>query len=260
MSVLPANPDSEGIVEDLLLGGRLRLLQPMRGHRAGTDALLLAAVAGGLASQAEAVIADLGSGVGTVGLAAALHAPHARVVLVERDAASAALGRRNIALNELEGRVEQAELDLFSSAARRAAGLDEAADLVLTNPPFHQADQVRRSPDAGRRAAHVLEGGTLDDWLRACAAVTRPGGRIVVVHRADVLSPLLEAMQRRFGGLAVKPVYPRAEAACVRLLVSGIKGSRAPLAILPPLVLHEADGRFTPESEAIHRGDSFLEL
>jgi hypothetical protein len=40
----------------------------------------------------------------------------------------------------------------------------------------------------------------------------------------------------------------------IRLLVQGVKGSRGPLAIGSPLVLHEADGRFTAEAQAIHEG------
>ena len=39
-----------------------------------------------------------------------------------------------------------------------------------------------------------------------------------------------------------------------RILVSAVKGSRAPLKIAPGFILHEADGRFTPEADALHRG------
>jgi tRNA1(Val) A37 N6-methylase TrmN6 len=44
----------------------------------------------------------------------------------------------------------------------------------------------------------------------------------------------------------------------IRLLLSGTKGSRAPLTILPPVVLNGPDGRFTPEAEALHRGEATL--
>ncbi|MGV6872662.1 tRNA1(Val) (adenine(37)-N6)-methyltransferase [Pseudochelatococcus sp. B33] len=245
------------IVEDRLLGERLRLLQPRRGHRAGTDALLLAAtVPEGFAGHA----ADLGAGVGTVGLAAAALAPAARVTLVERDAQALDLAARNIGLNGLAGRVSTVAVDLFSPAGRRDAGLRESADLVLTNPPFHDEGQVRRSPDAARRAAHVLSGGTLDDWLRACADVARPGGAVVVVHRADALQELLAGFEGRFGAVTVRPVHPHADQPAVRVLVAGIKGSRAPLSLLPPVVLHEADGRFTAAVAAINRGEARIAI
>lgn len=260
MSDAPADPSPNpyaDIVEDHLLGERLRLLQPRRGHRAGTDALLLAAtVPEGFGGH----LADLGAGVGTVGLAAAVLARPARVMLVERDARVLALAARNIALNGFEGRVSAIEADLFSPARRREAGLRESADLVLTNPPFHEAGEVRRSPDAARRAAHVLAGGTLDDWLRACADVARPGGSVVVVHRADALPELLAGFDGRFGAVTVRPVHPRADQPAVRVLVAGVKGSRAPLSLLPPVVLHAADGRFTAEAAAINRGEGRISI
>lgn len=245
------------IVEDYLLGERLRLLQPRRGHRAGTDALLLAAT---VPEAFRGDAADLGAGVGTVGLAAAVIAPSVRVTLVERDAGALDLARRNVALNQLEERVSVADVDLFSPAQRRDAGLRECAGLVLTNPPFHAEGQVRRSPDAARRAAHVLDGGSLDDWMRACADVLEPGGMVVVVHRADALADLLATSEGRFGALTVCPVHPRAGEAAVRVLVAGVKGSRAPLRLRPPVVLHEADGRFSPLLDAVNRGEARIAL
>ncbi|MBB3809496.1 tRNA1(Val) (adenine(37)-N6)-methyltransferase [Pseudochelatococcus contaminans] len=240
------------VVEDRLLGERLRLLQPRRGHRAGTDALLLAAV---VPSDFNGHIADLGAGVGTVGLVAAVRAPGARVTLAERHAGALDLAERNITLNGLGERVCAASVDLFSATSRREAGLRDNVDLVLTNPPFHDDSHVRRSPDEARRAAHVLAGGTLDDWLRACADVLRPGGVVVVVHRSDILADLLACMTGRFGGLTVRSVHPRAQAPAVRVLLAGVKGSRAPLQVLPPIVAHEEDGRFTPALAAIGRGE-----
>lgn len=241
------------IAEDRLFGERLRLLQPRRGHRVGTDAVLLAATTPeGFAGH----VADLGAGVGAVGLAAALLAPAASVTLVERHAGALDLARRNVGLNGAEARVSVVGADLFSAADRRETGLRNSADLVLTNPPFHDEGQVRRSPDAARRAAHVLEGGSLDDWLRACADIARPGATLVVVHRVDVLRELMAGFDGRFGAIAVRPVHPRHDQPAVRVLVAGVKGSRAPLQLLPPLVLHEADGRFTPLAAAIHRGEA----
>ena len=64
------------IVEDRLLDGRLRLLQPRKGHRAGSDAILLAAA---LPELGQRALLDIGAGVGTIGLAAALLQPGLRV-------------------------------------------------------------------------------------------------------------------------------------------------------------------------------------
>ena len=66
-----------------------------------------------------------------------------------------------------------------------------------------------------------------------------------MIHRPDALVAILAAVERRLGALALLPVHPSASAAAHRLLISGVKGLRAPLRIAPALILHEADGRLT---------------
>ena len=258
-----ARENRAGTSLDLFLGGRLALRQLTTGHRAGTDAVLLAAAAGG----PQGLVMDAGAGVGAAGLALALRAPACFVRCIEIDPEAAALARENIAGNALERRADCVEADLLLAKSRRAAGLAEAsAALVITNPPFLEAARSRVSPDPQRALAHAAppppEGGEpfLARWLRACAALLAPGGRIVIIHRADALDLLLAAMKSRFGGLRLLPVQPRADAPAIRILASAVKGSRAPLSLLPPLVLHGPDGRFTAQAEAIHKGEAVIEL
>ncbi|MDR7037904.1 tRNA1(Val) A37 N6-methylase TrmN6 [Methylobacterium sp. BE186] len=240
---------------DLFLGGRLRLRQPPRGaHRAGTDAVLL-----GMLFPAEEgrVVCDLGASTGLVGLSYALRAPRSRVILVEREPELADLARWNAAENGLESRVSICEADILAAAGpRRAAGLAaDSVDIALTNPPFLEAGRHRPSPHCGRASAHSFEAGSLDAWLRTCSDVVRPGGRLGLIHRADALAACLQAIGQRFGGLAIRPVHARADRPAIRVLIAGTKGSRAPLRILHPLVLQDPQGRATPESEALHRGE-----
>jgi tRNA1(Val) A37 N6-methylase TrmN6 len=240
---------------DAFLAGRLRLRQTERGHRAGTDAVLLAAAA---PTETAGLLIDAGAGTGAVGLAAALRAPSARVGLVEIDPETAALARENIAVNELATRVRLYEADLLSPASRRAAGLvDEAADLVLTNPPYLDAARARVSPDPRRALAHVSAGG-LEPWLRACLALLRPGGELAMIHRADSLQDCLASVGARLGALRILPVAARAGDPATRILLRGVKGSKAPLKLLSPFVLHEADGAFTDEAAALARGEGEL--
>jgi len=241
---------------DALLDGRLRLRQPPEGHRVGTDAILLAAM---LDDPGPRVV-DAGAGVGAVGLALALRAPQSRVTLIERDSRIAALAAGNAALNGLTDRVETAVCDLMDTGGRRAAGLEnERASSVYSNPPFFAAGAVRASPDPARAAAHVLGPEGMGAWLRACLALLAPDGRLALICRPESLRDALEACENRAGGLRITPVHPRAQAPAARILVSARKGSRAPLALAPPLVLHEEDGAFTARAQAIHRGQRLLD-
>jgi tRNA1(Val) A37 N6-methylase TrmN6 len=248
---------------DTWLGGKLTLRQPVKGHRVGSDAALLAAAA----PEAERIV-DVGAGIGAVGLALLSRMSSARADLVEIDAELAALAVENAAANGLDERARIAVTDVTAPSARRGARLaDGAADLVVTNPPFFDALNVRASPDSRRARAHVLknagasqERSPLAAWIRSSLALLAPGGRFVMIHRPEALPEILASLQNRLGAVAVLPVYPRPDAPAHRLLIAGVKGARAPLSLLPGLTLHEASGAFTKEADALHRGEAIIPL
>jgi tRNA1(Val) A37 N6-methylase TrmN6 len=176
---------------------------------------------------------------------------------LENDPFLAGLARENVRHNGLPDRGYAVEADLLSPASRRAAGLlNESAGLVISNPPFLDPGRARLSPDPRKRRAHVMSGegpSALAAWIAAAMALVAPGGFMILIHRPAALRVILETLAPRAGEITVLPVYPRLEAAASRVLVRGKKGSRAPLAIAPPLVLHNGNG-FTAAAEAIHRG------
>jgi tRNA1(Val) A37 N6-methylase TrmN6 len=242
------------VTQDLLLGGRVHLAQPAKGHRAGTDAVLLAASA---PVRPGDVVMDVGAATGAAGLMVAAREREGRFVFVERDPALADLCRRNCRENAVQGEIAVA--DVLDRASRHAAGLmPESADLVLTNPPFLEEGQSRISPDPGRAAAHALPAGGLEAWLKACMELLKPKGRLVVIHRADRLAECLQISGKWLGSMELRFVHSTGSRPAIRLLLSGVKGSRAPLSVLPAVILNGPDGRFTPEAEALHRGEATL--
>jgi tRNA1(Val) A37 N6-methylase TrmN6 len=242
------------VTQDLLLGGRVRLAQPAKGHRAGTDAVLLAASA---PVKPGDVVVDVGAATGAAGLMVAARERDARFVFVERDPDLADLCRRNCRDNDVQGDVVVA--DVLDRNSRQAAGLmPESADLILTNPPFLEEGRARISPDRSRATAHALPAGGLEAWLKICTGLLKPKGRLVLIHRADRTAECLEVLGKWLGGMELCFVHPSADRTAIRVLLSGLKGSRAPLSILPPVILNGPDGRFTPEAEALHRGEATL--
>lgn len=238
-------PPGIAVTDDAFLGGAVMALQPQEGYRAGVDAVLLAASVGGMPDGGR--VLDAGAGVGVVGLCLARRVPDVSVVMVEREAELAALATANVSRNGFADRVTVCCADLLAGTSGGAPHLaPDSFDVVLANPPFYDAAACRPPRAALRAAAHTMAGESLDDWLRALARLARPGGRATVIHRADALPALLAAFARRFGGVTVRPIQPREGADAHRVLVSGIKGSRGPLRLLPALVLHGADHAFLP--------------
>lgn len=222
------------VTDDAFLGGRLRLKQPRQGHRAGHDAMLLAASTN---AKAGDHVVEFGAGVGAAGLALATRVPGIVLTLVDIDQNLADLARGNAALNGIESRV--IALDVAANAQTFAlAGLPpNSADAVLMNSPFNDPGQHRSSPDAGRAMAHVATDTTLKDWLHAGRRVLKSGGALTLIWRADGLADVLTALDRGFGGLVVQPVHPMVETPAIRIMIRAIKGGRAPLRLLPGLVI-----------------------
>ena len=234
-------------------GGMIHVRERAAGHRSGTDAVLLAAC---LPEQASGLLVDLGCGSGVVGLGALARHAGLRTVLVDKDPVMTRLATDNGAANGLSERLTVLERDVLEPQSLfNDTGLgEETADYVLTNPPFHPAGRVRVSPHEIRALAHVLDDDALEQWIKTAGRILKPRGTFLMIHRPDALPFLLRCLGGRFGDLRVKAVHGKAGRPATRILIAGIKGSRAPFSMLEPLILHDETGQRTVEDEAIARG------
>lgn len=237
--------------DDAMLGGRIVVRQPAKGYRAGLDAALLAAACD---AGVGARVVEPGCGVGAALLAAAARRPDARFVGVERDRAAAALARHNIAGNGLADRVEVLEGDIAADGRPAGARFDAA----LCNPPFFDDPNALRAPHPARRGAYIADAG-LAAWTGYLLRAVRDGGTVTLIHRADRLADTLALMSSKAGSFQIRPIQPFACEPAGRIIVRAVRSGRAPLRLLPALVLHASGGaRHTDEAEAILRGEAAL--
>jgi len=245
------------VTDDTFLDGSVRILQPRTGHRAGVDAVLLAAsVAVGDGAQ----VLDVGAGSGIVGLLIARRNPGAHVTAVEIEPDMAALAAQNADRNGLAPRYRVIAADLTAPGRRLSAlGLVAGSfDHVVANPPYYLASASQPAKSPLKRRANSMPDSDLAHWARFLAGMTRAGGTLTLIHRAEALPALFAHLGNRFGALTVFPLFAKAGQAAGRMLLRGTKGSRAPLKLLPGLVLHEADGQFRPEVEQMLRNGAPL--
>jgi tRNA1(Val) A37 N6-methylase TrmN6 len=260
MNCAPTNSpviDDADLTEDAFLGGRLRLRQPRAGHRAGHDAVLLAAAT---AVRAGDRVVDFGAGIGAAGLALASRLPDVDLLLVEIDPHLARLSCDNAAANGI--RAEIAVLDVTSSAETFAAAglLPDSADVVLMNPPFNDGKRHRASPEEKRALAHMAGPATLESWVRAARRVLKSGGALTLIWRADGLADVLAALARGFGSLQILPVHGEAAKPAVRVLLRAIKGGRAPLRLYHSLVLNNESTLPKKQLDDVMAGIALLPL
>lgn len=234
------------ITDDTLLGGRVKIRQPADGYRVALDPVLLAAA---VQAKAGDRLIDAGCGTGAAMFCVAARIPGVDITGLEIQPALAELAQQGIVLNGLgaRARVMTGDLALLSDVV-----CARSFDTVMTNPPF-VADGTA-PPNASVATAHRESDLGLAGWIEQCLKLIGNGGRIVVIHRADRLSELLTALHRSCGDIRILPIAPRAGEPAKRVIVDAGKGRKSPDILLPALVLHEKDGRFTPAAEAIFAG------
>jgi tRNA1Val (adenine37-N6)-methyltransferase len=243
----------EELSDDKFLCGRLRLLQPLKGYRAATDPVLLAAACP--ANPGESVL-DLGCGAGAAALCLGLRVQGLSLAGLEVQADYADLARRNAARNGIAFEVQEGDLARIPKVLRRDF------DHVIANPPYY-APGGSPSPIPGRAKAMQVET-PLADWVAAATRRLRPGGWLTLICGADGLPQVLAAMGSKLGSAAVLPLAAREGRPALRIILQARKGGRAAFRLLPPLVLHAGaahDGdreSYTAEANAVLRDGADL--
>ena len=250
-------PKRAGATTDDFLGGRISVIQPRSGHRSGSDAVWLQAA---VPARPRDRVLDVGAGVGVAGLALLARVPKLELTATEIDAGLCALATENAARNGFADNVTIVEADVTLPAKTlQAKGLArEGYDHVMTNPPFYAEGSARAGP--AKAAAHIMAAGALPAWIGFLTAATAAKGSLTIIHRPEVLGELLPLLHGRFGALTVFPLFPKESEPATRIILQGRKGSRAGIKLLPGLVLHRDDGRYTAKAEAVLRQGETLDL
>lgn len=240
-----------------MLGGRVQVFQPRDGYRAGTDPVLLAAA---VAARPGQSVLELGCGAGPGLCCLGVRVGGLRLCGVEIQPAYAALARRNLAENRLEGAIWDGDL-VAPPPAMRA----ESFDHVMANPPYFEATKRIGAQDSGREVA--LAGETpLEFWVAAAAKRLKPRGHATFIQRAERLPELMAAMRQHLGALELWPLLPREGRAPRLILARGRKEGRAAFRFHAPEVIHagkmhvQPGGKYTTRFEAVFQAGAALEF
>ena len=229
-----------------LLGGRVSYRQPATGHRSGIEPVLLAA---SVTARPGARVLEGGSGAGAGLLCLAARVPDVIGVGIEIAPEPLACAHANAEANNerhlrfLAGDLTDTALDLGSTARFEHA---------MANPPWHPTGTA--SLDGSRELARRAPKSVFMTWAAALADRLRHHGSLTLVLPAASLQDGLAAIAAaNCGSPAIFPLWPRAGEPAKLMLLRAIKNGRGPCRLLAGLVLHAADGQFTPSAEAILR-------
>jgi tRNA1(Val) A37 N6-methylase TrmN6 len=242
---------------DGFLGGRVNIEQPVDGYRAATDPVYLAACIPALAGDR---ILDVGCGVGTASFCLGERIADLDLTGVELQDNYATMARANATRNQQAMNITCANLANLPTDLRT-----QSFDHVMTNPPFFQGELLSAPDNAAKALAHV-ETMDLDTWIAISLKRLKSRGSFSIIHLAQRLPTILAAMDGACGDIRVLPIAARYGRDAKRVLVQGIKTSKAPMRLLPPLIVHDGanhgqDGDdYSDTTRAILRDGQSLQL
>lgn len=247
------------LTEDAFLGGRLRILQPEKGYRAGIDAVFLAA---SIPCAAGETIFEAGIGTGVAALCTIVRNPSIHVTGIEIASRYAMLCEENAKRNGFGHSVHVIHADMKDALRKDLSHLPQHGTFshAIANPPYFDEGKSTPSPNLLKAQAHAFGPEDLELWIKVMHTMVALRGTMTIVHRAETLGKILTAMDGRFGDIRIAPLYAREGTAASRVVIQGIKGSKAPMQLLPGLILHTENSQFTPDAEAVLRDGSTWRL
>lgn len=236
---------------DHFLGGRLRIRQPLRGHRSGSDAVLLAAA---VPAQAGDKVVELGSGVGVALFCVLARVEGTSGLGVDIDESAIRQASANAAEN---GFAERTAFQVADLSHRLPGIIPGSFDHALANPPYFTAGTGPTAEGSGRAAARADVAGALEHWMKRAADLLRHGGCFTLIQRTERLEDTLAACAGRFGGVEIHPLWSDADVPAKRFILRARKGSRAALSLMPGILLQRG-GIHTPEADRVLRDGAAL--
>ncbi len=228
-------------IDDLQRNGYKIIQDPCR-FCFGMDAVLLSGFA--RADKGDHVI-DLGTGTGIIPILMEAKTEASHLIGLEIQEESADMARRSVALNNLEAKIE-----IVTGDIKQAVELfgKSTMDVVTSNPPYMIGQHGLKNPDSEKAIARHEVLCTLEDVVKATAALLKPGGNFFMVHRPFRLAEIMTCLSNyKLEPKRMRLVYPFVDKEPNMVLIEANRGGRSRLTVEKPLIVYKEQGVYTDE-------------
>jgi len=234
-----------------LFRNKVWIIQSVRGYRVCEDAVILTSFT---RPRPGEFILDAGTGSGAIAFGLAVKEPSAVVIGLEIQKNLADRARRAAHLNNLESRVSIVRGDVRDADAFLK---HHSFDVVVSNPPYHQAGAGRISLQHEKAVARHQLMMPLRALFQVSVRLIRPGGRVSLIYPATGMAQIEESVKEA----GLKPsrvlwIHPQKgldpSLVCVEARAGRIDLPR----VVESLVLYESPGQRTRAAEAILAGEN----
>jgi tRNA1(Val) A37 N6-methylase TrmN6 len=229
---------------DYFLDRGLTIYQPIKGYRAATDPVFLAAACPAKKGQD---ILELGCGVGTASFCL-----YKRVKVnltgIEIQEGYADLAIKNGRLNSIPIDVEVCDLVHMPKKIK-----NKTFDQIIINPPYYSEGTL--SNDDGKNKSTRIDD-PLSSWVDQGIRRLKPKGWITIINKAENLTETLISLNEKAGDIQIKPLTSSKCKTANRVIIRAKKNSKGITKIYSPLLVHTVQGgskKFSDLAENILR-------
>lgn len=231
---------------DAFLGGKFHIWQPKtQNHRAGIEPIILASL---VPKNAKGKMIDMGAGCGAIGFAVATRCKNVKITLAEKQKKLVELMEESKKLKEnknIKDNIEKIEnIDILDKNINKTLK-NQTFEWVIANPPFRKTNQ-QKSPFEGKQHAHSMKNNKdIIQWVQVAARLLKAKGTMMMIITPECLSDIMPAVNKSFGDITLLPIQSYENKIAKRLVISAKKGTKTPLIIQPPLIVHKQNGQYT---------------
>ena len=232
-----------------ILNGSLEVIQPKSGYRFGFDAVFLSSFVNGFIekkNRRKVMVADVGSGVGTISLILAFKNQNIKITAIENNKEYLNLAKENILNNHLDNRITIFNQSVFDIDHN----MNGKFDLVVSNPPYHLTDSNFSKNDLKDISKRIVD---LEKWLKNCIGLLKNKGYLFLIFPADILDKVLNFIEISSGSFKIFPFWPKQDSSAKRIILIAKKGGLGPTELMAGLTLYNKKGILTKRAELVSK-------